>query len=198
MSCWNVTILDIVITWTHLFPTFIFLGLWVGSLRKDGRKEIFIWSYSLYLTAWNYILWAFQTYFSRNRPHELCGHLYTYSFPSSESFLIGNLVAAFLTMSYIKRIDLSWLSWFIVYCLVFIPQTLMVITGMNLWWETLISFSLGIVTSILFVSVGLLYIRRFIPYLVIQAPFTWLHLTDTYGCESYREVERFEWIHRLY
>lgn len=195
MSCWSITILDTVITWTHLFPTFVFFGLWVGSLRRDGKRELFVWSYSLYLTAWGYIIWAIQTAIGRNRPHEICGHLYTYAFPSLESFLIGNIVAAFFTYAYIKRIDLSWLSWFVMYCLIFIPQSLMVVSGMNQWWETLVSFTAGVVTSIVFVSVAMLYIRQFVPYLLIQRPFTWFHITDTYCCTE-EESNSTRWIRR--
>ena len=195
-GCWSITVLDTIITWTHLFPTMIFLGLWVGSLRKDGKKEIFVWTYSFYLTFWSYILWAIQTGIARNRPHELCGHLYTFAFPSVESFLIGNLVAAFLTYAYIKRIDLSWLSWFIMYSLIFIPQSLMIMSGMNVWWETLVSFSAGLLTSMLFVSVSLLYLRPYVPYLLIQSPFTWFHITDTYCCDRDGEIETQLWIHR--
>ena len=194
MSCLYLNFGETVLTWTHFFPSFIFLGLWVGTLRIDGKKELFIWSYSWWLTAWVWALWGFQVYFARLRPHEMCGHIYTYAFPSQEAFLVGSLVAAFFTYAYIKGIHLSWISWFIMYSFTFVLPIILIVTGLNVWWEVLVSFALGIASSVFIVSSLLTYLKPYLPYLAIQRPFTWFHLADSY-CWDSEEFE--ECTHRL-
>lgn len=166
------------LTWFHLFPTFIFLGLWAGSLRPDGHRVAIVFFYSLYLSMWNLALWALQVNFAIYRPHELCGHLYTYAFPSIEAFLFGNLVSAFLAYAYFRDIHIRWLNWVFIYGFSVFPQGYLVLVGYNRWWEVLISFALGIPASTFFVSVVFIYIKPYIQYLENQAPFTWLHLRD--------------------
>ena len=180
------------LTFFHLFPTFIFLGLWAGSLRPDGSRVFIIFFYSLYLTLWNTALWALQVHFALHRPHELCGHLYTYSFPSIEAFLFGNLVTAFVMYAYFRKIHLVWLNWVIIYSMAFFPQAYLVLVGYNRWWEVLISFVLGVGASMFFVSVLFIYIKPYIMYLEYQAPFTWFHLRDCGYCLTPEERHRGE------
>ena len=193
-DCFYFTVGDQALTWFHFFPTGVFFGLWIASLRPDGTRQGALFFYSLYLTMWNLALWALQIHFSILRPNVICGHLYTYAFPSIEAFLFGNLVAAFFTYCYWMQIHISWKNWVIMYGMIVAPQAFMVIVGYNRVWEVLVSFSLGVVSSVFYVSVLWLYIRPLIPYIETQAPFTWLHLKDTYflkdsGLKESREIK---------
>lgn len=181
-QCLYFTANGVAITWFHLFPTLIFLGLWAGSLRPDGTRVGVIFFYSLYLTMWNMALWALQVNFALVRPHELCGHVYTYAFPSIEAFLFGNIATAFLAYAYFKDIHVGWMNWVIIYSIAVFPQAFLVLVGYNRWWEVVVSFALGVPASMFFVSVVFIYIKPYIVYLESQAPFTWFHLRDAGYC----------------
>ena len=180
----------VVITWLHVFPWTVSGALWVGALRPDGKKELILFCYSWYLTMLTTILWAVQTNLALVRPHELCGHIYPYAFPSIEAFLFGSLVAAFITYAWFQRIALGWLSYIFIYTATLVPQVFLVLSGYNRWWEVMVTFGFGLVTSTVFVSVFMLYIRPLIPYLETQAPCTWFHLTDTYCRTTTAEREQ--------
>lgn len=187
-SCLYYEVEGVAITWVHVFPWIVSAALWVGSLRPDGKKELILFAYSWYLTFWSTALWALQINFAILRPHELCGHLLPYAFPSIETFLFGSLIGAFVTYAYIKHMTLSWLSWLFIYTFTICPQLLLVITGYNRWYEVVSTFVLGALSSALFVVVFMLYVRPMLPYLETQAPCTWFHLKDTY-CTSHEERE---------
>lgn len=174
------------LTWLHAFPWLVSLALWVGSLRPDGKKELVVFAFSWYLWLWSMALWALQINFMIVRPHELCGHILPYAFPSVEAYLFGALVGAFCTYAYFKHIRLSWISYLFLYTFTIVPQTFLVVIGYNRWWEVLITFVIGIFSSFLFVSVFMLYIRPMLPYLETQAPCTWFHLVDSY-CTTHED-----------
>lgn len=186
-DCLYFSISGALLGWTHLFPHLAFLGLWLLSINKDGSKQWYFFTFAWYLTLWQIVIWALQSCFAIVRPHAQCAQLHTYAFPSQESFFFGAIVTAFFAYCFFKGIEPGWFTYLTGFFFLIVPQTALVYYAYNRWHETVISLVLGFVASVFFVSIVEIYIRRLMPHILNQAPWTWFHLSDSYLLVTQKE-----------
>jgi hypothetical protein len=169
----------LVLEYALFIPTAVTLILTAVSISPWGKQWLFF-SFGMYLHAWQWIIWTMQSAFRIVRPHPYCTQYRMAVFPSPMAFYVAAMITLAVSYSIFWKVPMSPFSWIIMYTLVFIPPSLLVWFGINIWWEVAYSMILGMVASLLFVSVAWMYITPLLKYMLNQAPWSWLCPVDNY------------------
>lgn len=197
LGCYTLEWWGYVLTATQGFPFVVTLALYVGSLRKDGRREFLPLTFGWYLYLWQFIVWAAQTSFNIQRAHPACAEVVSYAFPSIEIFYAGAFFALFVSYGLVYNYHFGWFAWLILFCVFGFAPLGSLLAEINRPLEIAFSLLLGMMASAIFVIMVGVYITPILPYLVHQAPWSWFDCCDSY-CQNEAQQHKAEEIwHRI-
>lgn len=146
------------------------------------QSDLFPTIYGLFLKSAWFIMWVFRIYLDIQLEDPRCPGVFYYAFPNPPSFYVASL-ATLLVMYrlwYPLKHPWGWGSGLLLGGLVLAAPFTLLWFQRVLWYHVLITFLLGIVSTAVFMVVVRFYVTPVMPYLVMQAPATWLGMTENY------------------
>ncbi len=176
-GCYYVSYAGVAFGYTQVLP--LLVGLMLSMLSLVTRQMTYV-MFGLYLYGSQYILWAFQANFRVDRPNPVCQEYHTYAMPSIQLYYAAALLTFVIACSLYRRSVLSVFSWVFLYLLGILPAALLWWVSYNTWWEILLSMGLGVMATLLFCTVAVLFIVPSMDVIRNMDIITWFGYTDNY------------------
>lgn len=182
MSCVYPSVAAQLFGWTLLLPWIIPIFVFAAGITKRngkwGNQIMMVW-FGKWLLVVQLILYIFQVRFNLQRPDPYCPEILTFAYPSTAGFYVASGVTYIVGFSFLWNVVLSWVYWVTVLCLFALVPSVLVWFVYNTWYEVLMSVLVGIITTLAFLLWVRFYLLDMVPFLLQQAPWTWLSCTDT-------------------
>jgi len=169
---------------THLLPWLVPLAVTAASFGRDkngrfGKQIMLVW-YGLFLTLMQLVVYIFQNSFNTTRSDPYCVEIVSYAFPSMEAYYVSALSTFITGLTYFWDIQMSWTYWTMMITFLIGPAGILIWFGYNSVPEILMSIGMGTGTTLLFLVLVRFFWREHIPFLLLQAPWTWFNCIDSY------------------
>ena len=161
----------------------------LGRVRHRWGKQVTLILYGGWISLLQLILLIVQTSMNRMRPDPYCPMMLSYAYPCIEAFFVSSLTTFIAGFTFIWNIHLPWVYWTVVFTVLSGPPMILVWFQYSTWSEVLVSTCIGIVTSIMFLLWYAFVVVPKLPFLLCQAPFTWMYCIDNYAMSD-EEMDR--------
>jgi hypothetical protein len=155
-----------------------------------GRQFVLV-SFGFYLFFWGFLLYIFQVSLSIMRSDPFCPALQTYGVPASSAFYVAAMGSFLLGLAWEMSFwyNITNTLYLVVWWLA--PPVVLVWFGFNVWQEVLLSMGLGILSTVIFMTVVWHVLVHDMPYLLQQGPWSWCNCIDTWiqSAEQRRKTE---------
>lgn len=156
-----------------------------ASFVKDQRtgrvgRQFTLVAFGFYIFVWQFVLYTVQTALHVERPDPFCPSMTTNGFPSSSAFHTAVGGTAILIFGWLLDFSYSWSTYIWISAWWIAPPFVLIWFGFNVWQEILVSLCLGIIATLLYFLTLRYYLIELIPYIITQAPWSYLSCLDTW------------------
>lgn len=159
----------------------LFMG-WILFSVSLIYKDVTLWILTKSLLILQFLVWTGQLLFQDLRYDPWCRNQIVYAFPNMEIIYTWALGFVFILHNWVWKFKISYFRWFILSVWMIGPVSIIVITDHLIWWEILISITLGIFYSIVYIFVFKNHICPLLPYILTTWPVKWLGIKDLGEC----------------
>lgn len=191
-TCYYYSYAAQVYQWTHLVPWIVPLAISaasIGRAKKKWGKQVTLVLYGTWLSILQLILLIVQSNMNRMRADPYCPDTFSAAYPCVEAFYVCSLTMFIIGFTYIWNVVLPWPYWTVLFLFIAGPPSVLIFFQYNTLAEILVSGGIGIGTTIMFLLFFAFVVVDMLPYLMVQAPFTWFYCIDNYAMND-AQIER--------
>ncbi len=174
----------------QLLSWVVAIFIWGAGISRNTRtgrwgKQLTLALFSAWLWICQFLVYILQMVLDSPRPDVFCPSVTSYGFPSLAAMYVAAGVTFVVGFAVWRKLALPWSVWPVLAVLFVCPFVLAWFT-FNTWVEVMLSILIGVGSTLAFFLVLDRVLLNQYPYMLNQAPWTWINADDTWLMDEHQ------------